>query len=54
MQDAVKVSGLSTASDDMGHTFKSLINLAASDKSKSTQAYSVVVAVVVAVAVAVA
>jgi len=36
--DAVKVSTLSTASDDMGTTFKSLISLAASDKSKSTQA----------------
>ena len=37
-KDAVKVSTLSTASDDMGSTFKSLISLAASDKSKSTQA----------------
>ena len=37
-KDAVKVSTLSTASDDMGHTFNSLIDLAASDKSKTTQA----------------
>ena len=37
-KDAAQVSTLSTASDDMGHTFKSLINLASSDKSKSTQA----------------
>ena len=37
-KDAVKVSTLSTASDDMGNTFRSLISLAASDKSKSTQA----------------
>lgn len=36
--DAATVSTLSTASNDMGHTFKSLINLASSDKSKSTQA----------------
>ena len=36
--DAAKVSTLSTASGDMGHTFNTLINVAASNKSKSTQA----------------
>ena len=37
-KDAATVSTLSTASDDMGQTFKSLISMASSDKSKSTQA----------------